>query len=81
MAGEINITVERLNHGDWINIYIPKSMGDNVFAEIQNNRGELLRKLTLAEGRNLIDISFVTDKELNIKIESAYHTLLKKIEL
>lgn len=81
MTKEIGIQVERQNHGDWIKVYIPYRSNERTFALLQNEYGEILRRVQLNEGNNSIDISHITGTSVNLKIETAYETILKQIKL
>jgi len=50
-------------------------------AKLQNENGVRLKKVTLKEGNNSIDISNIKNKIVNLKIETPYETILKKLNL
>ncbi|MEO6254671.1 MAG: hypothetical protein ABIO79_15270 [Ferruginibacter sp.] len=81
MTKDINIEIERQNHGDWINIYIPYPSDEKMFGSLQNEHGEIVKKVTLKQGNNSIDISSIKSTSINLKVETAYQTILKKLKL
>ncbi len=81
MTKEIHIQVERQNRGEWINIYIPYPSDENMFGSLQNEEGEIVRRVKLKEGNNSIDISNIKTASINLKVETAYQTILKKLKL
>jgi hypothetical protein len=81
MTNEILITTELQNHGNWIRIFIPYSAKNKMMAILQNDHGEVLKAVSLAEGNNSIDISNIKNTSVNIKIETPYETILKKLNL
>ncbi|MEO6539758.1 MAG: hypothetical protein ABIN74_02160 [Ferruginibacter sp.] len=81
MAKDIHIQIERQNQGDWINIYIPYPSDEKMFGSLQNEQGEIVKKVTLKQGNNSIDISSIKSTSINLKIETAYQTILKKLKL
>ena len=81
MTKEIRIQVEKQNQGDWLNIYIPYKTDEDMFGILQNERCETLKKVKLKTGNNAIDISNIRHKSINIKIETAYETILKNLNL
>jgi hypothetical protein len=81
MTKEISITIELQNHGNWVKIFIPYSAPTKMMAILQNDYGEILKSVSLAEGNNSIDISNIKNSFVNIKIETPYETILKKLKL
>lgn len=81
MTKEIKIEVEKQNHGDWLNIYIPYKTDEEMFGILQNEHCETLKKVKLKPGNNAIDISNIKHKSINLKIETAYETILKNLNL
>jgi len=81
MTKDIDIQLERQNHGDWINIYIPYPSDEKMFGSLQNEQGEIIKKVKLKEGNNSIDISNIKTASINLKVETAYQTILKKLKL
>ena len=79
MIKEIDIQVERQNHGDWIKIFIPYPSDEKMLAVLQNEYGETIKRVKLTGGNNSIDISNITTASVNIKIETASETILKKL--
>ena len=81
MSTEITIQVETQSHGNWLKIFIPPASGGQSVACIQNNHGDTIRNVTLSSGNNAIDISQVTDTDIQVKIETYGETLLRKIQI
>jgi len=81
MTKEIDIQIERQNHGDWIKINMPYRSTEETFALLQNEYGEIIRRVKLTEGNNSIDISNINSSFINLKIETPYETILKKLKL
>ncbi len=81
MTKEIHIQIERESHGDWINVYIPYSCDEKTFGVLENEHGEIVKKVKLKEGNNSIDISNIKNTFINLKVETAYQTILKKLNL
>jgi hypothetical protein len=77
----ITIETELLNKGKWIKVNIPKSRQSDSCATILTIDGEILKKVTLSEGCNAIDISGIAGNSVNIKVETACETVLKNIKL
>ncbi len=81
MTKEIKIQLEKQNQGDWLNIYIPYKTDEAMTCLLQNEHGETLKKVQLKQGNNSIDISHINNKSINLKIETAYETILKNLNL
>ena len=81
MIKEISIQVEKQNHGNWLNIYIPYKTDEAMDGTLQNEHGKTLKKVKLKQGNNAIDISNIKSKSINLKIETVYETILKKLNL
>lgn len=81
MTKEIDIQIERQNHGDWLNIYIPYPSDEKMFGILQNEEGEIVKKVKLKQGNNSIDISNIKIPFINLKVETAYQIILKKLKL
>lgn len=81
MTKEIKIEVEKQNQGDWLNIYIPYKTDEDMFGILQNEHCETLKKVKLKQGNNSIDISNIKNRSINLKIETAYETILKNLNL
>jgi hypothetical protein len=81
MTKEIGIQVERQNHGDWIKVHLPYHSDSGSFAVLQNEHGEILKRVKLEEGSNSIDISYIKGDFINIKVETPWETILKKIKI
>jgi hypothetical protein len=81
MISAITISVEIQNHGDWIKIFMPYETTEKMFAQLQNDNGDTIKKVSLIQGNNAIDISSVKNQCINLKIETQFETILKKIKL
>ena len=81
MTKEIDIQIERENHGDWIRICMPHQSRGNMLAIFQNDQGEIIKRVKLAAGSNAIDISHISNPSINLKIETPYQTICKKLIL
>ncbi len=78
---EISIAMEIQHKGHWLKIDIPNSVEDNIKAILLNNSGDVLKQITLQKGLNAIDISQINLPNINVKIENAFETILKNIQL
>ena len=81
MTSLITILREKQNHGDWLKIFIPYAASDKTTAYIQNSHGEIIKHVYLNEGNNAIDISNIEEEMVDVKIETPYEIILKKIKL
>ena len=77
---EITITTEKENFGDWLKIHIPYPIEKST-ATLQNMHGETIRHVKLNEGNNAIDISNMKDKVVDVKIDTPYEIILRKINI
>ena len=69
------------NHGDWLKIYIPYPITEKITASIQNSHGEIIKTLILNEGYNAIDISNIEENIIDVKIDTPYEIILRKINI
>lgn len=81
MNKEITIKAELLNKGRWIKVNIPSTFKSTATVIVSSAEGEVLKKVTLEEGHNAIDISGILNSSVNIKVETAFETILKNIKL
>ncbi|MCY7292087.1 MAG: hypothetical protein LH615_07885 [Ferruginibacter sp.] len=81
MTSLITIETEKHNHGGWLKIYIPYHTTEKTIAIIQNTHGEVIKLIKLNEGTNSIDISNIFEEVVDVKIETAYEIILRKINL
>lgn len=81
MTRDISIQIEKQNYGYWLTIYIPYTSDEEMKGILQNGHGEILKKVKLKQGNNSIDISNIKNTSINLKIETAYETILKKLNL
>jgi hypothetical protein len=78
-SDEISIQLEIQNHGEWIKIFIPYDSIEKMTARMQNDNGEVLKIVKLVQGNNAIDISNIKSKSINLKIETPFETISKRI--
>ena len=78
---EITITTEKENYGDWLKIYIPYPAKDKTTATVQNTHGEIIKHVKLNEGNNAIDISNIYEDIVDVKIDTPYEIVLRKINI
>ena len=81
MIKEIDIQIEKQNHGDWIKIFVPYPASEKMIAILQNENGETIKRVKLSSGNNAIDISQVIYSTILLKIDTAFETILKKIQI
>lgn len=81
MNSEITIITENQNHGGWLKIFIPYPTTEKTTACIQNSHGEIIRYVKLNEGNNAIDTSNIKEDIVDVKIETAYEIILRKINI
>lgn len=78
---QITIDTEKQNHGDWLKIFIPYPTLEKTVAYIQNCHGEIIKSVQLNEGNNAIDISHIDEDIIDVKIETPYEIILRKINI
>lgn len=81
MTRDISIQIEKQNYGYWLTIYIPYASDEDMKGILKNGNGEILKNVKLKQGNNSIDISNIKNTSINLKIETAYETILKKLNL
>ncbi|HZV70262.1 MAG TPA: hypothetical protein VFG10_11990 [Saprospiraceae bacterium] len=81
MPGQIELVVEKMNHGHWLRVTVPYTTNIIMTAMLQNSKGEMLKTVKLVTGNNLIDIEMITDQNVSIKIDTPFETLLKELVL
>ncbi len=81
MAKQIEFSVEKVNHGNWLRISVPYHATTGMTATLQNQRGQILKTALLLTGNNLIDIESMAPQAVVIKIDTPYETLLKEFYL
>jgi hypothetical protein len=81
MTKEIDIQLEKQNQGDWIKIFVPYPASEKMIAILQNENGETIKRVKLSSGNNAIDISQVIYSTILLKIDTAFETILKKIQI
>ena len=81
MITEIFIQTEKQNHGHWLKIFIPYPTLEKTTASIQNSHGEIIKHVLLNEGNNAIDISNIKEDVVDVKIDTPYEIVLRKINI
>ncbi len=81
MMSEITIATEQGNHANWLKIFIPYSTSETTNACIQNLHGEIIKQVKLFEGNNAIDMSCIEEDTVDVKINTAFETILRKINI
>jgi hypothetical protein len=81
MSLQIEMAIEKMNHGNWLKVTIPYITPAAMTATLQNQKGELLRMVRLVTGNNLIDLESIPHRSLRIKIDTPFETLLKEFHL
>lgn len=81
MAGQIELVIEKMNHGHWLKVTIPYATNTLMTAMFHNTKGEVLKTVKLATGNNLIDIESIKKQAVHIKIDTPFETLLKVVYL
>jgi hypothetical protein len=81
VPGQIELEIEKMNHGHWLKVTIPYTTNIIMTAMLQNSKGEMLKIVKLVTGNNLIDIETITEQNVRIKIDTPYETLLKELTL
>ncbi len=79
MESNITITEEHSNKSNWLKIFIPKKVATTALAIIKKTDGDILRKITLDEGNNSIDITNINETTISVKVETPYETILKHL--
>lgn len=79
MGEMVTIVSEESNSSRWIKVYIPATVNGKSRACIQDKQGAILKRLTLHNGHNAIDISCIQENPISIKVETPYETILKEI--
>lgn len=80
MAATIEIAKEENSRSMWIKVFVPANAAKQTKATIQDKQGAVLKRLTLSEGQNSIDISSVKEYPISIKVETPFETILKEIK-
>lgn len=81
MPAEISIQIEKQNHGNWLNIFIPFKTDEDMIGVLLNENGDILKKVELRQGSNSIDISNIDNATINVKVETTYETIFKNLNL
>lgn len=76
----IIIEQEQAYKSRWIKVYVPHFLKDGSSVSIQTRNGAVLKRLSLNEGYNAIDISSIDETTINIKVETPFETILKEIK-
>ncbi|MEP6793025.1 MAG: hypothetical protein ABJB16_01775 [Saprospiraceae bacterium] len=81
MPGQIELGIEKMNHGNWLKVTIPYKTNIAMTATLLSIKGELLKTVRLASGNNLIDIESMTDQSVRIRIDTPYEILSRELYL
>ena len=81
MSPRIELAIEKMNHGNWLKVTVPYITTVAMTATLHNHKGEMLRKVKLASGNNMIDIEVFAIPSIRIKIDTPYETLFKELQL
>lgn len=82
MEKEITIKFEKQHRGNWIKIYIPPTEHNHLNnVVLQNEDGQTIRSLQISNGVSAVDVSNILQESIDIKIETTYEIILKKIKL
>lgn len=80
-AGLISIEYEEQYRGKWIRVFVPEKYTHQPVATLLDEHGNVLRQVSLMAGNNTIDISMLLAKTVAVRVDTAFETLLKEIEL
>ena len=81
MSKQIELGIEKRNHGHWLKVSIPYTTNSVMTATVQSNTGELLKSANLISGNNLIDIEAISLQSVRIKIDTPFEIISKEIFL
>ena len=81
MIKQIELGIEKLNHGHWLKVNIPYVTNKEMTATLQGNNGEMLRSVPLMTGHNLIDIKFIPGHSVRIKIDTPFETISREMNI
>ena len=81
MTKQIELQIERMNHGHWLKVSIPYTTPLAMTATLQSHNGELLRSVSLMTGHNLIDIEAINKQSIHIKIDTPFEVITKEMFL
>jgi hypothetical protein len=81
MVGLIEIETQKLNRSCWLKITVIGEGHENLYATLQTIDGELIRKINLSEGVNMVDAVNIDYQSIQVKVETAFETVLKEIQL
>ena len=81
MAKQIELGIEKMNHGHWLKVNIPYMTNMTMTATLQNKSGGLLKTVNLVTGNNLIDLESITHQAVRVKIDTPFETVLKELDL
>jgi len=81
VTDRIELGIEKMNHGNWLKVTIPYITQRMMTATLQNDSGQMLKKVRLASGNNLIDLESITRQSVHIKIDTPFEIILKEMYL
>lgn len=81
MARQIELAIEKMNHGNWLKVSIPYTTPIAMTATLQNDHGQMLKMVKLVSGNNLIDLESISKQSVHIKIDTPFETILKEMYL
>ena len=81
MNRQIEMAIEQLNHGSWLKVSIPYHTNVTMTATLENVQGDLLRKVLLVTGNNLIDLAAITQHRLRVRIDTPFECISKEVTL
>lgn len=81
MTRQIELGIEKMNHGNWLKVIVPYPTNTMMKATLQNDKGEILKTVRLVTGNNLIDIETMTKQAVSIRIDTPFETILKEFYL
>lgn len=77
----LSIDVENGYQSRWLKILLPYAVGGDATVSLCNAEGALMKKATLSQGLNAVDISGISGASVHVKIETAFETVFKEIKL
>jgi len=81
VTDRIELGIEKMNQGNWLKVTIPYITQRMMTATLKNDSGQMLKKVRLASGNNLIDLESITQQSIHIKIDTPFETILKEMYL
>ena len=81
VSNQIELHIEKMNHGNWLKVTIPYVTSFGMTATLQNPNGEMLKRVKLETGNNLIDIESIKKQSVRIKIDTPFETFSTELYL